>query len=120
MDADDLTPTQVAEIFGVTPATVRYWCRQGYLECRTIAGRVWIPNAAVQPLLEPPRPLFLLSKPFVTVTEAARVLQINRHTLVRWCYLGKVPTTREGRQYRIARSTVNELMTRLQEGYQWA
>ena len=111
-----LTPAQTAAIFGVTPATVRYWCRRRYLDSLTLDGRVFIPQTAVYTLNEPP---FLLSKPFLTITEAARILQINRTALFKWCYTGKIPTTRSGRQYRIARCTVQDLMFQLQEGYQW-
>jgi excisionase family DNA binding protein len=60
----------------------------------------------------------LLTKPYLTITEAAQVLQINRRTLESWCARGKVPTERDGRRYMIARHTINDLRSELVEEYQ--
>lgn len=112
------TPTQVAEMFGVCVDSVRGWCRKQKLDCVRI-GKYWfIPKAALEHVLEPPRPMNLLTRPYLTITEAAQVLQIGRRTLAGWVRRGKVPTERFGGLHMLTRRTVNELMIELQEEYQ--
>jgi excisionase family DNA binding protein len=114
-----LTPAQVAQMFGVSVASVRGWCRAKTIDCVRI-GHYWlIPTTAVEHVITPPRPTNNpLTKPYLTITEAAQVLQIKRRTLENWCARGKVPTVRRGRRHEIARQTINDLMTELQEQYQ--
>jgi len=112
------TPAQVAQMFGVSVASVRGWCRAKTIEHVRIGRYYFIPKTAVEHVIDPPRPTNLLTKPYLTITEAARVLQIKRRTLETWCARGKVPTVRQGRRHMIARRTVNELRMELVEKYQ--
>ena len=64
------------------------------------------------------RPTNLYTKPYLTISEAAHVLNLKRRTLERWCYRGKVPTIRQGRKLMIARKTIHELMAELMEQFQ--
>jgi excisionase family DNA binding protein len=114
-----LTPKQVAEMFSVSVGSVRGWCRNKTLDSLRIGHYYFIPKAAVEHVIDAPRPTHPIQKPYLTISEAARMLQIRRRTLENWCYTGKVPTVRNGRRYEIARRTVNDLMMQLVEEYQW-
>lgn len=120
MDALDgyYTPAQVARMFGVSAASVRGWCRAKTLDSVRIGRYYFIPEAAIEHVLHPPRPTNLNTKPYLTITEAAQVLQIHRRTLEIWCTTGKVPTVRRGRRHEIARRTIDALRMELVEQYQ--
>lgn len=112
------TPAQVAEMLGVSVASVRSWCRAKTMESVRIGRYFFIPKAAVEPFIDPPRPTNIYTKPYLSITEAAAVLQINRRTLENWCAKGKVKTVRRGRRREIARRTINRLRKQLVEKYQ--
>jgi excisionase family DNA binding protein len=55
MDEERLTADEVAEMVGVTGATVRTWCRRGILDAWRDGPRKWvIPADALQTLERPP------------------------------------------------------------------
>ncbi len=48
----------------------------------------------------------------LTVEEAAAYLRVSRATVWRWCKSHKVPAVKIGREWRILRRTLQELITR--------
>jgi excisionase family DNA binding protein len=58
-----------------------------------------------------------MTKPFLTLAEAARELRISRFTLKAWVERGRVPARRVGNRYQLSRETVWRLMEGLQEQY---
>jgi excisionase family DNA binding protein len=112
------TPTQVAEMFDVSIASVRGWCRAKSIDCLRIGRNYFIPKAAIEACIHPPRPTNLYTKPYLTITEAAQMLQLPRYTLEAWCIRGKVPTVRRGRRHEISQRTLDALRDELAERYQ--
>jgi excisionase family DNA binding protein len=45
---------EAAEIFGVTPRTVRHWIERGDLPCIRVGRTVLLPRAVIDSLLTPP------------------------------------------------------------------
>ncbi len=48
----------------------------------------------------------------LTVEEAAAYLRVSRATVWRWCKSRKVPAVKIGREWRILRRTLQDLVTR--------
>lgn len=48
----------------------------------------------------------------LTVEEAATYLRVSRATVWRWCKSHKVPAVKIGREWRILRRTLNDLIAR--------
>jgi excisionase family DNA binding protein len=120
MDAiagDDLTPKQAAQFLNVSTHTVHRWCRTQKIPSRKVGGLYRIPKAAVWHLLRIPPPPSVMTKPFLTLAEAARELRISRFTLKAWVERGRVPARRVGNRYQLSRETVWRLMEGLQEQY---
>ena len=113
-----VSPAQAGRLLHIPQRTVSYWCYKGWLEARRMGKRYWIPKQAIIRLLRVPPPPIVLSKPYLTLKEAARVLQISHRTLQNWCRLGKIPCRRIGNRYELSRRTVNMLMDQFQERYQ--
>ncbi len=50
---------------------------------------------------------------FLTAEEAAAYLRVSQHTIWRWCKQGRLPAFRIGREWRILRSGLDELIEAL-------
>jgi excisionase family DNA binding protein len=120
MDAiagDDLTSRQAAHFLGVQIQTVQIWCRRHKIPSRKVGARYQIPKAVVWRLLRIPPAPSVMTKPFLTIPEAARELRMNADTLRTWVQGGKVPARRVGYRYQLSRETIRRLMEGLQEQY---
>jgi excisionase family DNA binding protein len=59
-----------------------------------------------------------MTKPFLTIPEAAYLLHVKVWTMGYWVRTGKVPSRRIGYKYELSRHTVNLLLEEFQERYQ--
>jgi excisionase family DNA binding protein len=118
IEGDFVTTKQAAELLNIPVRTVCNWCYKGTLETRRMGKRYWIPKRAIVRMLRVSPPPFTLSKPYLTLKEAASVLHMSHRTLQNWCRLGKIPCRRIGNRYELSRRTVNMMMDDLQERYQ--
>jgi len=58
------------------------------------------------------------SNDFLTVSEVAELLRVSDETVYRLCRRGELKASRAGIQWRIKRTSVDEYLSRGQEGYQ--
>jgi excisionase family DNA binding protein len=118
IEGTELSTAQVARLLGVTQHTVAMWCRHHKLQSRHLKNHYRIPKTAVLQMLRIPPSPGIMTKPFLTVTEAARLLRINTWTMRYWVRTGKVPSRRIGYKYELSQRTVNMLLEEFQERYQ--
>ena len=76
--------------------TIRYYCQRGMMEARREQGH-WL-------IRRPLRLRNVKDPAVVTVAEAARELHLNRSTIAKFCFQGKIQGAyRQGCQWRIPR-----------------
>jgi excisionase family DNA binding protein len=114
---DYVTPKQAAEILGVNAVTVRMWCRKGTIERRRIGKRWEIPKRAIIRRMQTLLPTPWSQQEYLSIRKAAKVLNMNEHTLRSWVKKGQVPVRKMGRNYQLSRRTIQNLMMALQERY---
>jgi len=54
-------------------------------------------------------------KRVLTITEACRMLRVNRSTIWRWIQSGKLPAVKPGRDWRVCRDTVEAMLEGLDQ-----
>lgn len=97
-----LTPEEAAAQFGVSPETIRRWCRQGKLQGVKV-GEQW---RVISEDEQPP----LAEEDLLTPAEAAKALRVSTETVRRWCRRGAVRHHRVGGQWRIPRAEVERIL----------
>lgn len=113
-----VTTRQAADILNIPLNSVTQWCRTGLIASRRLGGRYRIPKWVIRNLRRVRTPATSDAKPFVKLSEAAKILDVRPDMLRRWCQKGKTPCRRVGRHYELSRTTINRLMDDFQERYQ--
>mgnify|MGYP001347507992 CR=1 FL=1 len=105
-----VTTRQAADILNIPLNSVTQWCRTGLIASRRLGGRYRIPKWVIRNLRHvriPPPPS---AKPFLKLSEAAKILDVRPDMLRRWCQKGKIPCRRVGRHYELSQREVQTLL----------
>jgi len=94
-----VTTRQAADILNIPINMVTQWCRTGLIASRRLGGRYRIPKWVVRNLRHVQVPPVATAKPFLRLSEAAKILNVRADLLRRWCQKGKIPCRRVGKRY---------------------
>jgi excisionase family DNA binding protein len=110
-----VTTRQAADILNVPIYMVTQWCSLGLIASRRLGGRYRIPKWVIRNLRHVSTPTTIQDKPFVTLAEAAPILNVRPDVLRRWCQKGKIPCRRVGNRYELSQRTLQMLMETFSE-----
>jgi excisionase family DNA binding protein len=105
-----VTTRQAADILNVPINTVTQWCRTGLIASRRLGGCYRIPKWVVRNLRKVRMPPGAEAKPFLKLSEAARILNVRADVLRRWCQKGKIPCRKVGNRYELSQRVVQQLL----------